>query len=135
MINLSDLKKSGFTIKDGKIVKDIAKKSKYGNSKIEIDGFIFDSTKEGNEYSKLKLLKKSGEIKDFEIQVKFDIRINEIHIANYFLDFLVINNDGSKEYIDVKGQDKKTKKWITTDVFQLKKKLVEAIYKIKIKII
>jgi hypothetical protein len=83
----------------------------------------------------LKLLKKSGEIKDFEIQVKFDIRINEIHIANYFLDFLVINNDGSKEYIDVKGQDKKTKKWITTDVFQLKKKLVEAIYKIKIKII
>lgn len=135
MINLSDLKKSGFTIKDGKIVKDIAKKSKYGNSKIEIDGFIFDSTKEGNEYSKFKLLKKSGEIKDFEIQVKFDIRINEIHIANYFLDFLVINNDGSKEYIDVKGQDKKTKKWITTDVFQLKKKLVEAIYKIKIKII
>ncbi len=135
MINLSDLKKSGFTIKDGKIVKDIAKKSKYGNSKIEIDGFIFDSTKEGNEYSKLKLLKKSVEIKDFEIQVKFDIRINEIHIANYFLDFLVINNDGSKEYIDVKGQDKKTKKWITTDVFQLKKKLVEAIYKIKIKII
>jgi hypothetical protein len=132
---LSDLKKSGFTIKDGKIVKDIAKKSKYGNSKIEIDGFIFDSTKEGNEYSKFKLLKKSGEIKDFEIQVKFDIRINEIHIANYFLDFLVINNDGSKEYIDVKGQDKKTKKWITTDVFQLKKKLVEAIYKIKIKII
>jgi hypothetical protein len=132
---LSDLKKSGFTIKDGKIVKDIAKKSKYGNSKIEIDGFIFDSTKEGNEYSKLKLLKKSVEIKDFEIQVKFDIRINEIHIANYFLDFLVINNDGSKEYIDVKGQDKKTKKWITTDVFQLKKKLVEAIYKIKIKII
>lgn len=134
-MNLSDLKKSGFTIKDGKIVKDTAKKSKYGNSKIEIDGFIFDSKKEGNEYTKLKLLKKSGEIKDFDIQVKFDIRINEIHIANYFLDFLVIYNDDSKEYIDVKGQDKKTKKWITTDVFQLKKKLVEAIYKIKIKII
>ena len=77
----------------------------------------------------------AGEILDFERQVKFEISINNIHIANYFLDFRITHLDLSKEYIDVKGHDKKTNKWIKTDVFQLKKKLVEAIYGITIKIV
>lgn len=126
--------KKKYRLKNGKFTSN-SPVSKYGNSKVEIDGFLFDSSKEAKHYSKLKLLKKSGQIRDFERQFKFEIVVNDIHIANYFLDFKVIHNDGKIEYIDIKGQDAKTQKWITTDVFQLKKKLVEAIYGIKIKIV
>ena len=132
-MNLDDLKKKGFELINGKLVSS-KPKSKFGNRKVEIDGFKFDSQKEANFYCKLKILKDSGEIADFDKQVKFDIRVNNIHIANYFLDFLVKKNDGTIDYIDIKGQDRYSKKFIKTDVFQLKKKLVEAIYGIEIKI-
>lgn len=133
-MNLDDFKKRGFILKNGKFISK-SKSSKYGNNKVEVDGFLFDSTKEANYYSRLKMLKKGKEILDFERQVKFPIEVNNIHISNYFLDFKIVNLDNSIEYIDVKGQDAKTKKWITTDVFALKKKLVEAIYGITIKIV
>jgi len=38
-------------------------------------------------------------------------------------------------YIDIKGKDKKSNKFIKTGVFALKKRLVEAIYNIKIKMV
>ena len=125
-----------YTLIDGKLVKKSAsKKAKYGNTKVIIDDLVFDSIKESEYYSKLKLLKKAGEIADFFCQVKYSIDINGFHIANYFLDFEVWYNDGTKEFVDVKAFDKKNKKFITTDVFQIKKKCVEAIYGIKIKIL
>jgi hypothetical protein len=47
------------------------KKSKYHNQKTELDGILFDSKKESQYYSKLKIMKNAGEIKDFERQVKY----------------------------------------------------------------
>jgi len=121
-----------FDVVDGKLVSK-KRKGKFNNTKVVVDDLTFDSIKEANYYGKLKILKLAGEITDFACQVKFPITINKIHIANYFLDFEIIHLDGSKEYVDIKGFDKKTKKFITTDVFALKKKLVEAIYGITIK--
>jgi len=131
-MRFDELAKQGYEIKDGKIVKKRSGKSKYRNTSIIIDGITFHSTKEGNYYTKLKLLKKAKQLKNFKRQVKYEIKVNNIHIADYYLDFEVEYNDGSIEYIDIKGLDKETKKWITTGVFELKKKLVEAIYGIKI---
>jgi hypothetical protein len=119
-----------FFVDDGKVVS--RKKNKYRNQKVEVDGINFHSRKEANFYSDLLIKKNAKLITDFERQVKYDIRVNDIHIAKYFLDFKVINLDGSINYYDVKGKDKVSGKWITTDVFALKKKLVEAIYGIKI---
>ena len=107
-----------FFVKDGKLVG--RNKNKYRNNKV------------AKFYSDLVIKKKANLIADFERQVQYDIRVNNIHIAKYFLDFKVINLDGSINYYDVKGKDKISGKWITTDVFALKKKLVEAIYGIKI---
>lgn len=129
-MDVNDFNKK-FSVQKGKVVKK-TKKSKFNNVKVEIDGHTFDSIKEGEYYGSLKLKKKSGLIKDFKMQVKYDISINNIHIANYFLDFLVEKNDGSFEYIDIKGKDLRTKKFIKTGVFALKKRLIEAIYGIKI---
>ena len=133
-MNIKDLEKEGFVLKNGKWVKN-SSYNKYRNTKKKVDGISFDSEKEANYYSQLKLLERANEIVKFERQVKMPIEINNIHIANYILDFKVYYPDGSVKYVDIKAQDKKTKKWITTDVFKLKKKLIEAIYKIKIELI
>jgi hypothetical protein len=119
-----------YFVDDGKIV--FKKKNKYRNQKVEIDGIKFDSKKEANYYSDLVIKKNAGLIADFERQVCFDIIVNNIQIAKYFLDFKVINLDGTIHYYDVKGKDKVSGKWIKSDVFALKKKLVEAIYSLKI---
>ena len=132
-MNVDDFKKK-FSLKDGKVLKK-TKSSKFNNVKVEIDGHTFDSIKEGEFYGSLKIKKKAGLIKDFKIQVQYDIMVNNIHIAYYYLDFLIENNDGSFEYIDIKGKDSKTNKFIKTGVFALKKRLVEAIYGIKISMI
>lgn len=128
-MDINEFRKKYF-VDDGKIVSK--NKNKYRNQKVEVDGIKFDSRKEANYYSDLLIKKKAGLIADFERQVRFDIVVNNIQIAKYFLDFKVINVDGTINYYDVKGKDKVSGKWITTDVFALKKKLVEAIYSIKI---
>jgi hypothetical protein len=120
-----------FSLKGGKVLKK-SKSSKFNNVKVEIDGHTFDSIKEGEFYGSLKIKKQAGLIKDFKLQVQYDIKVNNIHIAYYYLDFLIENNDGSFEYIDIKGKDSKSNKFIKTSVFALKKRLVEAIYNIKI---
>lgn len=132
-MDVNEFKKK-FSLKDGKVVNK-TKSSKFNNVKSEIDGHIFDSNKEAEFYGSLKLKKKAGLIKDFKIQVQYDILVNNIHIAYYYLDFQIENNDGSFEYIDIKGKDKKSNKFIKTGVFALKKRLVEAIYNIKITMI
>lgn len=45
--------------------------SKYKAKKVVVDGITFDSTKEANRYKELKLLEKSGKIKNLQLQVPF----------------------------------------------------------------
>ena len=126
--------KDKFSLKYGRVVNK-TKSSKFNNRKSLIDGHTFDSIKESEFYGSLKLKKQAGLIKDFQMQVQYNIIVNNIHIAYYYLDFLIENNDGSFEYIDIKGKDKKSNKFIKTSVFAIKKRLVEALYHIKITIL
>lgn len=102
--------------------------NKYKNKKIEIDGHIFDSKKEADYYIKLCGLKQAGEIKDFELQPKFELQpsfINnkgeKIKAITYIADFKIYHNDGSIEIVDVKG--------FKTKEFKIKKKIFEYRYK------
>ncbi len=95
--------------------------SKYGNRKTEIDGFLFDSKREANRYVELKLAERAGEIENLELQPKYSVDINGKHICNYFADFRYFDKRDRKIVIeDVKG--------VKTDVYKLKKRLVEALY-------
>lgn len=102
------------------------KTPKYGNKKVEIDGFKFDSQKEANYYGTLKMRKLSGEIKDFEMQKVFRVEIEGKLICKYIADF-VVHYSGGVQVIDVKSEITRT-----NPVYRLKKKLVEAIYKFTI---
>lgn len=97
------------------------KKSKYGAVKTKIDGHTFDSKKEAEFYCNLKLRLQAKEIKGFCLQPTFILAAG----LSYKADFIIFNNDGSTEIVDVKGF--KTKEYIA------KKKVFEDKFDLKIK--
>lgn len=95
-------------------------KSKYGNNKTVFGDRLYGSKLEAFYAKQLDTLKKGKAIKDFTPQFKLSLDVNGYHIANYYVDFMVENNDGSKELWEIKGFE--------TDVWRFKWKLTEAIY-------
>lgn len=79
-----------------------------------------DSKFEAGKAADLELLKKAGEIVDFQEQVKIPLEVNGFHICNYYIDFVIQHSDGTVEYLETKGY--------ATDVWKLKWKLFEALY-------
>ena len=105
-------------------------KNKYNAIKTTVDGITFDSQAEARRYQELKLLERSGEITGLELQPTFDILPKHkdiegktVRSMNYRADFRYLSG-GQLIVEDVKG--------MKTQVYRLKKKLVEYIYKIKI---
>lgn len=77
--------------------------------------------KNGDYYCELKLRLAAGDIKGFCRQAEFILAPN----LRYKADFVVFNNDGSSEIIDVKGMQ--------TQVYKDKKKVFEDKFNLKIK--
>lgn len=100
--------------------------SKYHARRTEVDNIWFDSQKEANRYSDLKLLVRAGTIHDLELQPEFPIVVNGQKICVYRADFAYKGLDGKRTIEDVKSGPTKT------PVYRLKKRLVEAIYGIRI---
>ncbi|WP_235837979.1 DUF1064 domain-containing protein [Chitinasiproducens palmae] len=48
-----------------------AKRAKYGNCKVEVDGITFDSRREAARYQTLKAMQAAGQIRDLRRQVPF----------------------------------------------------------------
>lgn len=64
------------------------RRAKYGNTKTVVDGISFDSKAEARRYGELKLLERAGEIRDLELQPKFDLfGIGAGKICTYKADF------------------------------------------------
>jgi len=99
-------------------------RNKYKAIKVEIDGINFDSKKEAARYGQLKLLKRAGEITKIELQPRYDIIINGKFCGFYKADFRITFKTGLVTIEDVKG--------MKTPVYSLKKKIIEAMYGIKI---
>lgn len=115
------------------------KKNKYNARKTVINGITFDSIKESVRYQELKLLERGGVIKDLELQPRYDVVVNGHKICYYKADFRYWDNEKGEQVVeDVKAMpksDKALKKFKQTDAwrrYRLKKKLVEALYPIKI---
>ena len=102
----------------------IPKRMKYRNVKTEIDGIKFDSKKEAAYYSKLKLLKLSGEVIDFQMQVRYDFKYNGILLCFYKADFVVQWKVSGTKVIDVKGRK--------LPMYNLKKKMMLAFHGINV---
>jgi hypothetical protein len=106
---------------------------KYNNKKTTVEGIIFDSKKEANRYLELKLLEKAGQIKDLELQPKFEllptVRRNgkTYRKCTYIADFKYFDIKESKYIVeDVKG--------FKTKEFRLKEKMFVAKYDYELKL-
>jgi Protein of unknown function (DUF1064) len=105
-------------------------RQKYNNVKSVVDGITFDSAKEAKQYGILKMRQMAGNIRKFECHVVYPLIVKGFLICNYEADFVVYHIDGS-----VSVQDVKSAATEGLPVFQLKKKLMWAIHKIKIQIV
>lgn len=103
--------------------------SKYKNKKVIIDNILFDSKKEANYYTYLKMLENTGKIRNLELQKKFILqghfKLNDktIRAITYIADF-VYEDDKGIHVVDTKGY--------RTEVYKIKKKLFAKKYGIEI---
>jgi hypothetical protein len=106
---------------------------KYGATATTVDGIQFASKAEARRYSELRLLEKAGAIRGLTLQPRYDIyalafQAAPVKVAFYKADFrymVPLMGDKWKTVVeDVKG--------VRTEVYRLKKKLVEAQYGIQI---
>jgi hypothetical protein len=104
---------------------DMIKKraNKFNAAATTVDNKKFDSKLEAAYYTHLKTLKRIGDVEYFLMQVPIVL----LGGKKYVCDFLVFYTDGRIEYVDVKGRE--------TELFKLKKSIVEAQYPIKIKVL
>ena len=102
--------------------------TKYRAIRTMVDGIYFDSKREANRYSELKIMEKAGIINSLKLQPEFKCMVNGKKVCTYKADFeyLIVDDIGPQGQIgyyiveDVKG--------FKTPVYRLKKKLVEACY-------
>ena len=108
--------------------------SKYKNRKTTVDGITFDSKKEAARFQELRLLERAGEIQDLRCQVPFELvpaqrdakgKLVERPVK-YLADFVYQNcATGERVVEDVKGY--------RTDVYKIKRRLMNHLYGIDIK--
>ena len=96
---------------------------KFGAKPCKSDGIRFPSRLEKAYYDKLKILQQTGEVLFFLRQPCFDL----LGGVKYYADFAVYLADGTVEFIDTKGVD--------TPIGIAKRKMVEELYPIQIKIV
>ena len=89
----------------------LTKRHKYNATKVELDGYKFDSQKEARYYSELVIRKRTHDIFDFVVKPKFILQNDFVlrdgtKIRSIIIepDFQIIHNDYSTEFVDVKGK-------------------------------
>jgi hypothetical protein len=98
------------------------RQNKFGNIKQSYNGGHYDSKKEANKAAELDMLKNGGAIKDWKAHVRLSLDVNDQHVCDYYIDFIVETNEGGYEYIEIKSP-------ITmTPVWKIKWKLAQILY-------
>lgn len=105
--------------------------NKYHAVRVILDGINFDSIKESERYSYLKLLEATGDIHGLEMQKEYILVPEEkdnmgkrMRPMRYYADFYYIDSYGSVHVEDVKGMQ--------TAVYKLKKRLLWHLFHIAV---
>lgn len=110
------------------------KGNKYNNTRAVLNGVQFDSKRELNRYTELKLLEKAGIIKDLRRQVKFQLLPSQKskdgsyvleRAVHYIADFTYMDEQGNMIVEDTKG--------VKTPDYIIKRKLMLYMNGIEIK--
>lgn len=99
--------------------------NKYRNKEVTMYGIRFKSYKEAHYYTELLMRQKAGEIDEIVLQFVFHYQVKGKDSFKYLADFAYFDKVLNKQmYIDTKG--------FRTQTYILKKKIIEAHYKITI---
>jgi hypothetical protein len=98
------------------------KPTKYRARKVTVDGMTFDSQGEHRKWCELRLLEKTGAIRNLERQVRIPLNVNGKKICAVVIDFAWFEGD-RRIWADFKSEY--TRK---LPVWRIKKKLIEALY-------
>lgn len=79
------------------------KPSKYRSKIVEYNGIKFHSQKECSRYKILLMLLEVGQIYDLQLQVKFELKVNDVLIERYVADFTYYDQQGNYIVEDTKG--------------------------------
>lgn len=93
---------------------------KYGAKRTLYDGRWYASKGEANYATLLDVRKRAKDIADWWPQVSMPITVNGVKVCKLVIDFKVLHNDQSIEWIEFKGFE--------TAVWRLKKRLFAAMY-------
>lgn len=96
----------------------LLKKNKYGAINQTYKNTSYHSKLEAKYAAELDLRLRAKDIKSWNRQVRISLTAHGKHICNYYIDFVIEHNDGTMEYVEVKGFD--------TNVWRLKWKMFEA---------
>lgn len=109
--------------------------SKYHAKRTTIDGITFASKKEANRYQQLKLLEKTGVIKDLQLQVPYVLieKSKYGRAIKYIADFVYLTNNDSECFGVYSTKVVEDCKGFKTDIYKLKKRLMAEKYGIEIK--
>lgn len=91
-----------------------------------LDGTYYASMFEASYANELYAKKRLKEIEDYETQVRLPLEVNGYKIGTYIADFIVHHHGNISEIVETKG--------FRTPIFNLKWKLVEALYSDEYKI-
>ena len=100
---------------------------KYNNTKIRVDGRLFDSKAEAARWQELQLLERAGEITELERQVEYELipKQKGERAVKYIADFRYKDHEGETVVEDTKG--------VKTPVYILKRKLLLWVHGIRVR--
>jgi hypothetical protein len=79
--------------------------NKFSAKRSDYNGKWYHSKGEASYAQELDWMLKAGEIKEWKGQHKIDIKVNGVHITNYYIDFRVITKHNSVQLIEYKGME------------------------------
>lgn len=102
-------------------------RSKYGNRKVSLDSYVFDSQAEGRRYMVLRDRLRKGEITDLAVHPSFVLTVQGVLIGRYRPDFAyTVVATGERIVEDVKS------KATITEAYGLRKKLMWACHQVRV---
>ena len=101
--------------------------TKYNNTKIRVDGRLFDSKAEAARWQELQMLERAGEITELERQVEYELipKQKGERAVKYIADFRYVDHEGKTVVEDTKG--------VKTPVWIIKRKLMLRVHGIRVR--
>jgi hypothetical protein len=105
--------------------KRLAKRSRFGNVRTQVDGIKFDSKLEARHYTVLRAMERHGEISALTVHPTYELEVAGIWICRFIPDFRFVDSAGKLRFQDTKGG--KDGAATITDTFRIKARLFRAL--------